>query len=375
VSILSQLWWSGVDAVGGKNAVVSAITDSEALAATEVIAVGKAAASMCDGALALLPERTPALVVTKEGHLGDLRQRHPQVEGIEAGHPIPDSQSLLAGQRLQERMRNFAPDTHLLLLISGGASALAERLPSGESLAGWQQKTAQLVASGADIATINEERSKLSLIKRGRLLKAFPGQFVTVLAISDVRGDDIAVIGSGLGDPRHVLCESSVRIVASNATARSAVAGAAESQGVAVCQNSELLYDDVFCLAAKLAEALHSGPKGLYIWGGEPTIELPAQPGLGGRNQSLSLALARELSKTGDPELQVEVLVAGTDGTDGPTAAAGGWIRDAAHKDPAELDASLATADAGTWLAEHDELFVTGPTNTNVMDLVLCLKR
>ena len=136
--------------------------------ATEVVAVGKAAASMCRGALQQLPAGTPALVVTKRGHAGSIAEDFPRVEVIEAGHPIPDVQSLLAGQRIYERVRTAAEDSALLFLVSGGASALAERLPPGMSLREWQHKTERLVASGADIHTINAERRKLSLIKGGR---------------------------------------------------------------------------------------------------------------------------------------------------------------------------------------------------------------
>ena len=381
MSILPQLWWSGVHAVAGQAAVTRALQATELPAAIEVLAVGKAAASMCAGALEVLPANTPALVVTKSGHGGDLKEKYPQVELIEAGHPVPDVQSLFAGQRLYDRTRDCDAESRLLLLISGGASALAERLPPGVSLRDWQKKTVELVASGSDIAAINEERSKLSLIKSGRLLKSFEGQQVQVLAISDVEGDSLAVIGSGLGDPQYLTCAVDSQIVASNAKARAAIVNAAKGQGVAVIENEETLYADVFVVAKSMAATIRSGPPGLYLWGGEPTIELPENPGRGGRNQSLALALARELSLPADDErpqsdpLNVEVLVAGTDGTDGPTSAAGGWLRDAGNRDPVALSAALEAADAGTLLASGDELFVTGPTNTNVMDLVLCLKR
>jgi len=346
---------------------------------TEILAVGKAAASMCAGALSVLPGDTPALVVTKLGHGKNLAERFPQVELIEAGHPIPDERSLLAGQRLHERVRDCDSSARLVVLISGGASALAERLPPGQSLVDWQQKTAALVASGQSIEEINAERSRLSLIKSGRLLKAFAGCQIQVLAISDVQGDAISVIGSGLADTRYVSCSAETEVVANNATARAAIVTSAHDQGIEVQENSETLYGDVFVAARQMANTICHGRPGLYLWGGEPTIELPANPGIGGRNQSLALAVARELSalRANQPEhkLDVELLVAGTDGTDGPTSAAGGWLREASDCDVQQLDAALEAADAGTYLAATDELFVTGPTDTNVMDLALCLKR
>ena len=382
MSLLSQLWWTGVRAAGGELAVSRALQVSAPGQATEVLAVGKAAASMCAGALNQLPAGTPALVVTKQGHGNNLREQHPQVELIEAGHPIPDERSLLAGQRLYERIRACDESARLLMLVSGGASALAERLPPGRSLVDWQQKTAALVASGQSIEAINTERSKLSLVKSGRLLKAFPGCHAQVLAISDVQGDSMSVIGSGLGDTRYLNCSVTTEVVATNAMAREAIAMAAVDQGIEVQENSETLYQDVFVAARQMASRIYLGPPGLYVWGGEPTIELPANPGRGGRNQSLALALARELltlplnqSDPVEAPLDVEVLVAGTDGTDGPTSAAGGWLRNLGERDVQQLDAALELADAGTYLVANDELFVTGPTDTNVMDLALCLKR
>lgn len=382
MSLLPQLWWAGVRAVGGEPAVSRALQTSSLPPPTEILAVGKAAASMCAGALNQLPDGTPALVVTKQGHSNNLPERYSQVELIEAGHPIPDERSLLAGRRLYERIRDCDEASRLLMLISGGASALAERLPPGQSLVDWQQKTAALVASGQSIEAINAERSKQSLVKSGRLLKAFSGSQVQVLAISDVQGDAISVIGSGLGDTGYLDCSVTTEVIATNAIARGAITAAAADQGIEIQQNRETLYQDVFAAATQMASAIHRGPPGLYLWGGEPTIELPAHPGRGGRNQSLALALARELStlvgNQSNPavaSLDVEVLVAGTDGTDGPTSAAGGWLRNASKCDALQLNSALEAADAGTYLAANDELFVTGPTDTNVMDLALCLKR
>ena len=381
MSILSQLWWSGVHAAGGEQAVQRSLRNSGSFA-SEVLAVGKAAASMCAGALSELPEGTPALVVTKRGHASDLLTRFPWVELIESGHPIPDVQSLLAGQRLYERVRNANDSSRLLMLVSGGASALVERLPAGQTLSYWQQKTEALVASGEPIEAINAQRARSSLIKSGRLFKGYAGSEVQIMAISDVQGDSLSVIGSGLADSKYITCKVSSEVVASNAMARAAIVAAARNQGIEVQENQESLYEDVYAVAKQMAVALRLGPPGLYLWGGEPTIELPDNPGRGGRNQSLSLALARELSipiadsvHPLDERPEVEVLVAGTDGTDGPTSAAGGWLRNASAHDPRALAAALNSANAGGYLAARDELFVTGPTDTNVMDLVLCLKR
>lgn len=377
MSLVTELWWTGVRAVNGYTAVQRALAaNAERLAPrtrrVEVLAVGKAAASMTRGALEHLPVGTQGMVVTKRDHAGALLEDYPQLEVIEAGHPIPDAQSLFAGQRLYERVRALPTDAHLLLLVSGGASALAERLPPGLSLRDWQRKTEQLVASGFDIGEINRQRSKLSLIKSGRLLKSFRGASVAVLAISDVEGDSHSVIGSGLGDPLHLGCPIAAQTVAANATAREAIVQAAKAQGLAVQDNSESLYGDIYDVARRLANTLLQRGPGLFVWGGEPTVTLPENPGNGGRNQALALAVARELHGSDRP---LELLVAGTDGTDGPTSAAGGWLRDPSSYSLEDLDAALLRADAGTLLGERNELFVSGPTDTNVMDLALCLKR
>ncbi len=260
MSLVSELWWTGVRAAGGRASVQraieadpgilgrgsSAITSvtNKTSQAVEIIAVGKAAASMARGALEHLPADTQGIVVTKRGHLGGLAEDYPQLEVIESGHPIPDVESLLAGQRLYDRVRALPKESHLLLLISGGASALVERLPPGVSLLDWQRKTEALVASGADIREVNSQRSKLSLIKSGRLLKAFGGASVAVLAISDVSGDSHAVIGSGLGDTRYLTCPAQSATIATNAIARSAIVAAAQAQGLVVQENGETLYGD-----------------------------------------------------------------------------------------------------------------------------------
>lgn len=348
---LTRLWRAGVDAVGGRAAVTAHLEDVPR--PDRIAAVGKAAAAMAEGALARFPG-TPTLVVTKHGH-------GPAPEGarlLEAPHPLPGPESLIAGAALLEFIsESRAP----LLLVSGGASALAESLAPGVTLATLQAETARLLATGADIHALNAVRAKLSRIKGGGLLRAAKGP-AAVLALSDVEGDALAVIGSGLGLPR---AEDMARIVASNAHARAAVEAAYE--GAVIC-NEETLYGPVETVAARLGAALRAGPPGLYIWGGEPVVTLPEDPGRGGRNQALALHLSREIAGMAG----VTALAAGTDGTDGPTEDAGGFADGALWSDLAT--GALARADAGTYLAAHSALFRSGPTGTNVMDLCLALK-
>ncbi|MEO8243430.1 MAG: DUF4147 domain-containing protein, partial [bacterium] len=287
---------------------------------------------------------------------------------LESAHPVPDASSLGSGARLFAEVAAMPQGSHLLLLVSGGASALVEAPRPGITLEDIIRLNQDLLASGKDIATMNAERTGFSLIKGGGLLGRFRGARITVLAISDTHGDRIDTIGSGIGLclPRAGLhCET--RIVGSNTVARTAAQTKAEALGLTVRHNTETLYDDVVEAARIMAQDLDAGP-GLYIWGGEPTVILPPNPGRGGRNQALALGLAEGIRGQSD----LSILVAGTDGSDGPTTAAGGLVDGTTWADGARL--ALARADSGSFLDQHAALFTSGPTGTNVMDLALALR-
>jgi hydroxypyruvate reductase len=259
----------------------------------------------------------------------------------------------------------------LLLLVSGGASALAEVPQQGFGLEALRAENAKLLASGLDIHAVNARRREFSRIKGGGLLSHFSGARADVLAISDVSGDDIAVIGSGIGAcPPTPGFKCRTRIVASNAIARQSAAAQAGVLGMPVFANEENLYGDVYIVAKRLGVAIRNQAPGVAIHGGEPTVMLPESPGEGGRNQALALALAREI----DGLENVCVLVAGTDGTDGPTEAAGGIVTGQSWALLPGGDDALERADAGTWLKQAGCLFVTGPTGTNVMDLMVVVR-
>ncbi len=359
---LIDIWQAGVAAVRGDAAVRTALSGGEIAGVDRVLAIGKAACDMARAATEFFPD-APVLILTKHGHSVDA----PAVARvIEAGHPVPDEASLQAGAAAQEWVGGCGTDDHLLLLVSGGASAVAEVLPAGMTLADWQNETETMIASGADIHAINTRRREISQIKGGKLLAAFRGAQVTTLAISDVEGDSISVIGSGIGAaPERRDFDYRLHLVASNAHARGAAARASDA---AVICNEETLYDDIANLAPRLAQTIKAGDKGIYIFGGEPTVRLPSNPGRGGRNQALALMLAREIAGTSG----IEILVAGTDGSDGPTEDAGGRVDGSTWGDGAQ-DA-LDRADAGTYLARRDALVTTGPTGTNVMDLMIARK-
>jgi hydroxypyruvate reductase len=363
---LLEIWQAAIDAVAGRPAVINAIDADEPFDPDLIVAVGKAASGMCAGALERYPQ-CPALVVTKYDHSDAELRALPQVEVIESAHPIPDQNSLDAGRTLLERLQSMPADSRLLMLVSGGASALAEALPEGMTLDDLRAITDEMIATGKTIGQINARRKQTSLIKDGKLIAAFGGAEVRVYAISDVEGDGIATIGSGIGDCHRATIKAESTIVASNSIARERAAWRAGELGLEVRLNEEMLYGDVFELAPKLAVLLRDPEPGVYIIGGEPTVMLPKKPGSGGRNQSLALALAEHIEGRED----ISILVAGTDGTDGPTDAAGGLVDGATwHADARD---ALERADAGTFLKQHDALFVTGPTNTNVMDLVIAV--
>ena len=367
-SALDSIWRAAIEAVSGYQAVVNALQADPTFRPEQVIAVGKAAADMCQGALDNLPP-CDALVVTKYGHAQDALQQRELVTVLECGHPIPDQNSLAAGHGLLERTFTMPPESRLLLLVSGGASALAEALPADMSLADLQAKTDEMIASGHTIGEINAWRKQHSLIKDGRLIEAFKGAEVRVYAISDVQGDGIETIGSGIGDCQRASVRATSRVIASNSIARARAAQKAQELGLSVKVDEETLYGDVFTLAPVIGETLRNAEPGVYIWGGEPTVVLPENPGRGGRNQSLALAVSEHLVGLD----HISLLVAGTDGTDGPTEAAGGRVDGSTWSNKRAARAALKRADAGPYLEKRGALFVTGPTGTNVMDLAIAI--
>ena len=365
---LIGIWQAAIDAVSGYQSVANALQADPAFRPDQVIAVGKAAAGMCLGALDSLPP-CEALVVTKYDHVDDRLRDREGVIIFESAHPLPDQNSLAAGHALLERTFTMEADSRLLLLVSGGASALAEALPAGMSLDDLRAQSNELIATGKTIAQINAWRKQNSRIKDGKLLEAFQGAEIRVYAISDVEGDAIDTIGSGLGDCHRTAVLATSKIIASNQIAREQAAQKALELGYEVKANEEALYGDVLELAATLGDSLRNATPGVYLWGGEPTVMLPKNPGQGGRNQSLALAISEQIAGMEN----IGLLVAGTDGTDGPTTAAGGMVDGATWCDPTDARSALQQADAGRYLEQHGALFVTGPTSTNVMDLVIAI--
>jgi hydroxypyruvate reductase len=366
---LLTIFNAAVSAVSGQQAVEHAIDNDSAYDPEVIIAVGKAAVGMCRGALNRFPNAKQAFVVTKYDHADDDILSRQNVTVMETAHPVPDSQSLKAGDELRSLVQSLAADSRLLLLVSGGASALSESLPDGMSLEDLQAITDDMLSTGKTIGEINSRRKEFSQIKNGKLLAQFKGAEIRVYAISDVEGDSIATIGSGLGDCHRAQVKANSSIIASNQISRDKAQVIATSLDLEVNLNEESLYGDVFELAKRIGSILKTAKSGVYIWGGEPTIILPDKPGQGGRNQSLALALSEFIKGRND----ITILVAGTDGTDGPTNAAGGIVDGSTYGDSAAVTDSLQRADAGSYLLKQNNLLITGPTNTNVMDLAIAI--
>lgn len=398
---LLELFRAALDAVGGQQAVARSLEGRDLPGPVVLAAVGKAAQAMAAGAMQVLGERIiRGLVISRPGHLDPDVLSHWGLTWMEGGHPVPTSGSLAAGRLLLQLIEGVQARETLLVLISGGASSLVEVPVSGLTLADLQRANRWLLGSGLSIAEVNSVRKPLSAIKGGGLLRWLQGRKTRVLAISDVPGDDPAAIGSGLLVPEPDLAGRllgldlppwlrewvdlgpqargelpltgpDIEVVANLDMAKEAAAAAARARGLPVQVHPDFVAGDAAERGKDLAHALIVGEPGIHIWGGETTVRLPPDPGRGGRNQHLALAAAIELAGSND----CCFLCAGTDGTDGPTDDAGalvdgGTLQRAVDAD-LDAEAALKAADAGTLLEATGDLVHTGPTGTNVMDLML----
>jgi glycerate 2-kinase len=379
--LLLELLKAGLAAVDGRrctaHSLKSLITDGAAPARYHVAAVGKAAGAMALGAHDALGARIlRTLIIAKDGHLESAVEALPGLERIESGHPLPDERSLAAGQRLCEFIAELPAEVLPLLLISGGASSLVDVLVPGATLADLRQLNAMGLASGEDIAQLNARRRGISRLKGGGLTALLRGRPALGLFVSDVPGDDPAVIGSGLlgpvgaagGEPEDRVTR---RIIARIEDAMQAVGARAGELRTWISDHR--FAGDADRLAVRLTHELCLTGAEVCVWGGESVVRLPPTPGCGGRNQHLALAAARLIAGQDD----LLFLAAGTDGTDGPTGDAGALVdgETCGRVTVAGLDVdrSLSAADSQAALAAAGDLVHTGPTGTNVGDLVVGL--
>jgi len=387
-----------------------------------VVGFGKASASMAQAMEEVLGERIDdGLVIVKYGHGADCRR----VRIREAGHPVPDRNGLLATEALLRLVRSAGAGDLVFCLISGGGSALLESPPKGISLKELQQTFRLLLDSGATIEEINAVRKHLSRVKGGQLARdIFPATCISLI-LSDVIGDPLESIASGPTAPDTTtfaqawsviqkyrlaqrlpdgvreylqrgmrgLAPETVRpddpvwervsnhIVGNNGFALDKAARVARRLGFRPLLLSSRLQGEAREVARVLAAILQEiqlrgrpvAPPACLLAGGETTVQVKGT-GKGGRNQELALALLLAMGPRARPYAFVSC---GTDGTDGPTDAAGGLVEPCCWKQIQikDLDpqAFLQNNDAYHLLEQIGALVKTGPTGTNVMDLMVGL--
>jgi glycerate 2-kinase len=380
-----------------------------------VIGAGKAGAEMAQAIERLLGKRiVGGLINIKYGHAARLRR----IELNECGHPIPDLNGELGAQRIAEIAAQAGPDDLVLCLVSGGASALLPSPAPPITLEEKQDTTRLLLHCGANIHELNCVRKHISAVKGGRLAQLAWPATVLALILSDVIGDDLDVIGSGptvpdrstFSDARAILAKYGIAgkvpaavwerlsgsasetpkpgdkvfkkvqnlIVGSNRLAVDAAVERAKSLGYRTLVLSTFIEGetrDVARMHAAIAKEIRATgqpvkPPACVISGGETTVTIRGT-GLGGRNQEFALAAALDIAGLKD----VVVLSAGTDGTDGPTDAAGAIADGSTVARGLDAAAFLANNDSYHFFENLGDLIKTGPTGTNVADVRIMLLR
>lgn len=383
-----------------------------------LVGCGKASVQMAEAITELLGERIQGgVVVTKYGHAQGAT-RIGSVEIIEAGHPVPDQAGFEGAKRAMRVLEKADPHTLVIAPISGGGSALWPLPVDGISLEELRVTNELLVASGASIDEINCIRKHLSAIKGGKGAQAAFPAHVLALAISDVIDDNLSTIASGpfaadettfknssqiiekysltdllparvlgfltrgansssfetpkAGDPIFERCRSI--ICARNDLALQEASRCAQDLGYQPFIISSSLAGDLHEVSGILSGRIHSETQNndrpiCILSGGEPTVRLPKNHGKGGRNQQLALLVANKISG----RHPIGFLSGGTDGTDGPTDAAGGFVDnttvETAEKVGISIDDHIRRFDCYGALRKLGGLVVTGPTGTNVMDI------
>jgi hydroxypyruvate reductase len=392
---LLETFEAGLRAVDGRRCTREFLQAERPSGPIHLIAIGKCAGAMALGARdALGVDLRDGVVITRHGYAVPELREEARITVMETSHPVPDETSVAAGHRLLAHVRDLPPGCRVLALISGGASSLVEVLPDGVGVADLERVNHWLLGSGLDILAVNAVRRRMSLIKNGGLSSALWGRRTLALYISDVPGDDPAWIGSGLlapqaselpeGLPRwlsRLLIQGApastpgdgVRheVIANLDQALDACCSKARTAGIEVTRHRSRLDEAVDEAALRITSSLRKAADGIQVWGGEPTVRLPDQPGRGGRSQHLALRCATAIRGYED----LAILCAATDGADGSGEDAGALVdgssvqrgRDAGM-DP---EVCLERADSGSFLEAAGDLIFTGPTSTNVNDIVI----
>ena len=363
---------------------------------------GKASISMAKATVEILCDRVAGgLIITKAGSLEPIAG----LNVVESAHPVPDQSSLDAGARMLDFAGRLNEKDLIIYLLSGGSSALMESLSSGLSLQDLQLTTKALLESGSDIRVINSIRTRLSQIKGGGLADAFFPATVVNLVLSDVIGNDLSAIGSGpfisrtklaggLAETPLDLFPSRVQkalllnsdspnlhhpvqhfVIGSISLAIHAAAEACKGLGLLPLPYGDPMHGDARDMARKILT--HGGKypreESCMIFGGETTVAVQGN-GLGGRCQEMAISVVRPISKFKD----VCFLASSTDGTDGPTEAAGGFVDPGAYERANNAGLKvwdyMRRNDSYHYLKACDGLIYTGPTGSNVTDIALFVR-
>ena len=400
---IKEIFLAGVDRVLGYNAVIKYLEGNPISGNLNLVSIGKAGSSM---ALAALDHPdikiNSGLVITKRDHLEEGLKKYSNVKCLESDHPTPSLTSLECGNELINFINSKTEKDEFLFLISGGGSSLVELMVDGFSLDELMILTDALLSRGYNINDINAIRKHFSQIKGGKLASFIKNRKTTVLAISDVPFDDPKIIASGplsyddlkinldsyeddivdkLKSVKPISCPDAnkfsnidTHVIAKLDDAKLACKVHGKKLNYDTYFHENFIEGDVNDLADYFSEFLDNCEKGLHIWGGESSVQLPENPGRGGRNQQLALLMADKIKNK-----DIIFLSAGTDGTDGPTNDAGGLV----DGNTISIGASnnldhktyIENADSGNYLEKSDSLVTTGPTGTNVMDLILAIKK
>ena len=388
-------------AVHGRRVVRNALQDESPPRAVHILALGKAAESMLEGAAEVWSGAiVRALVVApvRRGWRG--RPQAFPVSRAPGDHPVPGSRSLAAGQAMADFLGTVPVSDTLLVLLSGGASSLAEMPCPGIDPEWLQRLNERLLSSGWDIRHTNALRARLSRLKGGSALLFCGADDIRVLVLSDVPGDALESVGSGPFWPRDMAADLPLdelgvpelrdllercpappfvarpqhRLVAGNADARRAVVVQARSDGIPGYDHGLFPATSGLEAASQVARYLRFAREGIHVWGGEAPVRLPLGPGRGGRAQHLAGLLLLLWNARGCPR-PIEVLCAATDGLDGTSGAAGAWFDaaqgplDAATRDA--LRAALRRADVAAFWESLGQVVPSADTETNVMDLLI----
>jgi hydroxypyruvate reductase len=330
------------------------------------LAIGKAAVAMARGAGPV--SRGLAITLPPGAHGLD----EPLPSGwrvMLASHPVPDASSVAAAIAAQQLVDSCATDETLVCLISGGTSALVEMPRDSLTLEELVEKTSRAMAAGASIRELNALRTELSAVKGGKLVGGCRGRVVT-LVVSDVIGDDPHVIGSGTTVRHAVGSPTTVRDEPARADETIIVSPMA-SFGVAIATGlrAHYLAEPFAADVRDVADAL-AATNGLVVGWGEPTVHVPDGHGDGGRAQQLALELAQRLRGT-----DRVAFIAGSDGIDGPTRAAGAFVDgstwDAIVAAGIDAEDALRRCDAGRALDAVGALVISGPTGINFGDVMI----